>query len=178
MLDPHDVDILQEVEYYMVRASELFEEKFTVSLSVGTLATIFGIDAAMLLCISLLMCADLFFGILHSWKAHTFSLYKLQRGAMKFLAYYLSMLLVNNVNDYVSRSLGVWLPVQNLYVTYLIATEGLSIMSHCSQLGMPFPPLFRVILRSYQNKVEKTVQAIVKSDTPKDDIPKDDTHEQ
>lgn len=161
MISDSDGGAMQEVQYYATQLSEFWQEKIVLSATLGTVATIFGIAAPMLMCISVLMIVDLMLGIFCAWVYGELSLEKLRRGSMKFLAYYLSMFLVSLINDYVSLSVGISLPIQNLYVTYLITTETVSIMSHCNSLGMPFPPLFQTIIKGYKNKVEHTVESMV-----------------
>lgn len=165
MITKYDGDMMQEIQHYATQLSELWQEKIVLSAAAGTIATLFGIDVAMLLCVSILMVIDLWLGLLCAWLVNDVSLGKLRRGAMKFFAYYLSMFLVGLINGYISSSLGIVLPIQNLYVTYLIATEAVSIMGHCSMLGMPFPPLFQKIINGYRDKVEHTVENIINDDT-------------
>lgn len=156
--------MMNELQYYLAQITDLWQYKIAAGITIGAIATLFGIDATMLICISALMFTDLFAGIVVAWKTNTFETRKLSRGVAKFFAYYLSMLLVNIVNTYASASLGITFPIQNLYVTYLIATEAISVMNHCSTLGMPFPPLFSKIIKRYHSRVEDAVDNIVTDD--------------
>lgn len=153
--------MMDELQYYAAQLIDLWQYKIAAGITVGAIATLFDIDAPMLLCVSALMFADVVTGVLVALKFNTFKTQRLSRGAMKFLAYYLSMFLVSVVNNYASASVGITFPIQNLYVTYLIATEAISVMNHCSTLGMPFPPLFSKILKKYHDRVEDTVENMI-----------------
>lgn len=162
----------------IVRCAEsaliLWEHKLTLGLFLGWSSAFFGITEQLFICISLLMLSDLCLGVLSAMKLKNFNYTMLKRGFLKFVAYFLSMFLINIVDVWASAAVGTDLPLQDVYLSYLVITEVLSIMTNCSNLGLQFPALVERIIRGYKQKVEDLVEERLPLDEDKESKRRDD----
>lgn len=161
--------IVQDLSYYFMQLSVIGQERVFAGITLGTVAAFFGITESMLVCITLLMLSDLFLGIVRAIVQRQVALVKLQRGAMKFLAYFLSIFLVGVIDVHVSPvvapllallGLSIQTPLMNIYIAYLVVTEVLSVCEHLSILGFKFPPLMQKMLVRYKTGIENVVDKL------------------
>lgn len=129
---------------------------------IGVLYTsISGGDAFLLAAVYVLMVADIVFGLCEAIFLHSFSPYRLHRGVLKFLSYSIAIVLVMTISASINTSVGGNLHIQDFFMSYIIATEAISIIRHSVRLGLPVPQLLINMSHAAQERAEKMAQTVI-----------------
>jgi len=142
MVDPASTSHLGAAWYYLTELVQGWQFK-------GALAAVsafFGTEPVLFGWLIGLLALDLAFGLAESIKRKRFSCRKLGRGVLKIPCYCLYIILVGAVDSTVSTSLGWDTPLLELFVSYLVATDAISCMTHMVRLGLPVPERLRRLI--------------------------------
>ncbi|ADP87165.1 phage holin family protein [Nitratidesulfovibrio vulgaris] len=132
-------------------------EEFPVKASIGTCAafvgTLLGGVGMMISLLFLLLVIDFALGFCRAWRAGRVSSSKLRGGGLKFVFYFLSIVVMAAVQAATSQSTGMTIPLRDVFVAYLCVNEGLSCLEHLSYFGVPVPEKIRERLRAYRDNL-------------------------
>ncbi|WP_303237687.1 phage holin family protein [uncultured Bilophila sp.] len=147
--------------YYTQSIMELWQQKAVVSSCIAGFVSVFGGDAFLLWALLSIMIADFAFGFTDAARRKHIRCRLLARGALKFVYYFSYLALVGVVNVSLSRSVGVELLLLNLFASYLIITDVISVLAHMQRLGIPVPVLLRRIVLKSRAKIERDVDEAI-----------------
>ena len=121
---------------------------------------------AIILCIAI--AADFFLGMLDAQKRKRFRCRAVAFGMTKIFWYIVYIGIVSAISQTVSFSIGYRLPLLDLFMSYLVASDCVSITGHLQSLGVPVPPLLRYIVRFTKKHTEKQIHDVLESGKAKD----------
>ena len=161
----HTPSHIQSAIYYM---QELFCS-WQIKGILASVAAFLGTEESLFLWLICMMSADLFFGLWEAFKRHKFSCRMLGRGIMKYPCYCLYIVLVGAVDASFTASVGLDLPLLELFISYLVATDAVSVMGHMIRCGLPVPKRLKTIVLHAQARIEHEIEEL---DSPEEDCKK------
>lgn len=135
--------------------SELWAAKASASAVIATISAFIGADQVLLYLLLLSMVLDFVFGIWDAHRRRRFRCRAMQRGAGKLGWYFVYVGLVAIVDVAVAHSTGYHFPCLDLFLTYLILTETVSVTAHLQSMGVRVPPLLMSFVQHTRKHVEK-----------------------
>ena len=119
---------------------------------IATGCSFFGRDTRIFFLLCIALAGDFLAGVFSAIKRDRFRCRAVQYGVLKIFYYGIYLGIMGLINSSLSIAVGMQLPLLDLFVAYLVATDCISILSHLQAMGVPVPP----ILRSIAQKVRKT----------------------
>ena len=107
-----------------------------------------------------MLIADLSFGLIEAISRRKFSCRVLGRGVLKIPCYCFYILLVGAVDISIAVALHIDLPILELFIAYLIATDAVSVTGHMIRIGLPVPKQLRKIILHAQLKAQKELDKV------------------
>lgn len=145
------------IAYYTQSLVAMWPEKAAVSSFLTGVVALFDGDAFILWLLVGMMAADFLFGFADAARRRHIRCRTMGRGVLKFV-YYMSYIgLVGVVNASLSRSFGIHVPLLNLFMSYLIITDTISVMAYMRRLGIPVPGLLLRIVARSRSRIERDV---------------------
>lgn len=150
--------------YYTQSLAALWPEKAVISSFLTGAVILFGGDAFIMWLLIGVMGADFVFGFAEAARRKHIRCRAMGRGVLKFVYYVSYIGLVGVVNVSLSRSFGIHVPLLDMFMSYLIITDTISVMAHMQRLGIPVPALLqRIVVRS-RDKIERGVSETLDED--------------
>jgi toxin secretion/phage lysis holin len=128
---------------------------------------------AFILCIAI--AADFFLGMLDAAKRGRFRCRAVVFGTTKIFWYIIYIGIVSAINQTISYSLSYRFPLLDLFMSYLVASDCVSITGHLQSLGVPVPALLKYIVKGTHKNTSKKIKKIV--DSIADSKPKSKTED-
>lgn len=142
--------------YYLGQLGNGWTVKLPVAAVASLYTTILGGDWPLLLAFYACTLLDLFFGARLAWKRGNFSIRRFGKWVVKLSTYSLCIVLTGLVGRGLNRASGLDIPILDLFLVVLLATEVLSIMNNMYKLGWPVPPLaIRLVADIHDKTAEK-----------------------
>lgn len=88
----------------------------------------------------------------------------LQRGITRYICYGAFLFMAMSLQVAFKRSLGLAIPVADIFMCYLIITDCSSILGHLHALGVPIPRGLRFMIVGGKKRIENRIEAITHSD--------------
>ena len=142
---------------YADKAAAGWFYKLLASPPVIIYSTLFEGDGRILAAFYILFFIDLAAGLAAALKKRCFQFQRLSLWAVKFMTYSLCIGIAGLVNLALARSLG--LPLLDVVLTILIASEALSIFENLRELGCPVPPVFLKLAAGVKSQAGKKLEA-------------------
>lgn len=152
------------LSYYTQSIVVLWPEKAVISSFLTGIVALFGGDAFIMWLLLSVMCADFLLGFTDAARRKHIRCRAMGRGALKFVYYFSYIGLVGVVNVSLSRSFGIHVPLLDMFMSYLIITDTISVMAHMQRLGIPVPALLRRIVVRSRDKIERGVSETLDED--------------
>lgn len=124
-------------------------------------STTFDADSFLIVLLLSLVLIDCFLAIVNSIKRRTFTFGLAARAALKLPLFCLYLFLVGAIGISIEHSVKVGLPILNIFVAYLIATEAFVIIRYLYVLGVKIPPLLLFLLRSFKDRIEAVLKGSI-----------------
>lgn len=105
------------------------------------------IDERMVQFLCAAVIGDFIAGMAEAFKRKRFRCRAVLFGVQKVFWYSIYVCVVGLLNSALSRSMGMRIPLIDLFTTYLIASDCISIIGHLNGMGVPVPPLLISIAR-------------------------------
>lgn len=140
-----------------------WEIKASLGTAFAAICSFFDIDEKMLLFLCIAITADFILGVADAIKRSHFRCRAVEYGGLKFVYYALYLGTVGLVNSSLSHSMGMHFPLLDLFISYLVATDCISITRHLRNMGVPVPPLMELLLKKAKKKAEKDANYVLKS---------------
>lgn len=163
--------VMEEVSGFAQQLANLWQVKSVMTVSLASVAAFFGVEPSMLTCLNVLMGLDLLLGLVVAFRTRTYCPTKIEKTVKKVMAYYSSLFMVALVCGYSYKIFDMDLRVAEVYLLYLISTECLSVMKHGEEIGIKYPPAFRILLNGFNHKVEDTINDIADNDDDEEERP-------
>ena len=164
--------IVQDFHAYITAFMEDWNLKLALSACVTFFANLFGEDWWLIQCLFLMLGIDFMFGVICAYHFDgRLSARKLHDGAIKFLAYAVSIILVWIVQEICLRTLPIGIPVMGVYAGYQTLTEIKSVSRHLERLGVKMPALFHHVTTGIGQHIEDKFDDAVTHKEGKDDVP-------
>ena len=138
-----------------------WEVKALVATAFAAACSFLDIDQriAAILCAAVI--ADFLCGVLDACKRGRFRCRAVIYGTTKIFWYIVYIGIVSAINQTVSYSVGMRLPLLDLFMSYLVASDCVSVTGHLQSLGVPVPPLLRMIVGKAKKNVEEKVSQVL-----------------
>lgn len=143
----------------------LFWEKFMLAIIMTTLAQIleqfsasFGADTLLLLLLFSLLFIDIFLSYVTFLKKGT-KVLPIVTTTLKIPLFCLYLFLVGVIAVSLEHSISFALPLLNLFIAYLAASETIVIISDLQNLGVNVPGLLVIMSANFKKKLEDRLQA-------------------
>lgn len=148
---------------YVLGLADSWELKACLGGLGALYAAVSGGDAVLLGAVYVLMMLDILLGLCEAVLLGKFSPYRLHRGVLKFLSYTVTILLIAAVSAAVNTSIGMNIHIQDFFMSYLIATEVISVVRHAVRLGWPVPPLLIKLAFAAKERTEQAAELLIDS---------------
>jgi toxin secretion/phage lysis holin len=130
-----------------------FPEKAVASGGLGFVGALLGgLDLALVVLLAL-MAIDLLLGLCRAVRLGRVSAAKLKGGLLKFVFYGLSVMVAMCFEVLVALNSPWAVPVRDLWILYLGATEACSALDHLAFFNVPVPERLRSALREYRDGI-------------------------
>ncbi len=138
-----------------------WEIKASLGMAFAAVCSFFDVDERMIAFLCLAVTADFLLGVADAVKRDRFKCRAVEYGLLKIVYYVVYIGTVGLVNVSLSISLGYHLPLLDLFISYLIATDCISITAHLRSMGVPVPPLLVAILKKTKKRAEKNTNKVL-----------------
>lgn len=149
----------------------LFWEKFMIGIIYTITAQIleqfsqsFGADSMLLLMLFSLVFLDLALSYMIMLKKRIYSAARIIQIGMKLPLFCLYLFLVGVIAVTLEHSIQFALPLLNLFIAYLAASETVSIVADLGLLNVKVPGLLMVLTTDFKKKIEGRLRSMAKSD--------------
>ena len=154
----NDVNWLHAISYYIDRLLEMWPGKMALGSALAAALTALGIDHVLFGVLLASVVGEMITRIIVHCKRGKSLCRGLHHGLVRYSCYFFFLLMAVGVDIALRRSLGIALPVTDVFTAYLILTDFASITGHLIYLGVPVPPLLVTIVTSGKAHLEKTVE--------------------
>ena len=117
-------------------------------------SAILGGDLPVFNALIALWALDFVLGFKRAWDCDCLSKKKAKNGFFKLVLYVVTAA-VMGLAEYSMGSLGSYLSVRSLTISYLCLTEALSCLEHLSYFGVPIPEVIRNRLKTYRDSLHE-----------------------
>ena len=146
-----------------------WEVKASAGAAFAAVCSFLDIDQRMVFFLCLAVMIDCFCGILDAYKRKRFRCRAVAYGITKIWWYIIYIGIVSCINQTLSTAFfGFRMPLLDLFVAYLVASDCVSITGHLQSMGVPVPPLLRNIALWSRKATEKRTEKILDEATNKD----------
>lgn len=169
--------IMQELSSYIAQLIESWQGKFMLSTLLTAVAwlieqfgTAFGADSFLTILLFVVIWIELLLGLVLAIKSGRFDCQTMAQGVLKLPLYCLYLFLIASIAVSIEHSVNISLPLLNLFISYLIASEVFIIIRQLHLLGFKVPPLLLFIVRNAKGRFEHLVHkglSVPKHDRPK-----------
>lgn len=136
--------------------------------------SLFGMDQRLFFLLCIALAGDFFAGVTSAIKRHRFRCRAVQYGVLKILYYGIYLGVMGLINSSLSIAVGHALPLLDLFVAYLIATDCISILSHLQTMGVPVPPILRTIAQKVRKTTDDKMRKAIDTPAQKTDVDEGD----
>lgn len=153
------------IQGFAYSTQSLFEswfEKLSLSAGIGAVVGFFRIDIVLVYAMFAMMTADYVLGWMDAKKAGTWDIRVARHGCIKFVSYFLWVLLVCVVNMTLSRVFQCNLPFIHLFVGWIVLCDAGSVMRHLENLGFKVPSLLFLITKRGKRQLETYIAGELK----------------
>lgn len=154
----HGANMADGLIYYSQSLASLWQVKMMAGAVLTWFSSVFGGHEMLVIMMVSAVCLDLVLGLVHSFTRGKFRCRVLARGVLKLPCYGIYMLLVACFNLSLKLAVGFETPLLNIFLAYLIFTDGISILTHLHNMGMPVPSLLWVIVYKGKKKIEQVTK--------------------
>lgn len=157
-----------------------WEVKASAGAAFAAVCSFLDIDQRMVFFLCLAVIIDFLCGMLDAYKRKRFRCRAVAYGVTKIWWYIIYLGIVSCINQTLSAAcFGFRMPLLDLFVAYLVASDCVSITGHLQSMGVPVPPLLKSIALWSKNATEKKTETIINKAADKDAMPqeKDDGEE-
>lgn len=130
---------------------------------------LFGGDSYILALFIAVFFIDLIVGSAAAIQAGRWTLRRFSLWLIKLVTYGLCIALVAFLNGAMAHSLGLNLPLLDIVLTVLLASEILSIFVNMSEMGCPVPPVLLHLAIGVKTKAGKKLEALLDAEDGKED---------
>lgn len=139
-----------------------WEVKATAAGAFAALCSFLDIDQRMVFFLCLAVIIDFFCGVADAIKRKRFRCRAVTFGVTKIWWYIIYLGIVSTINQTLSQAFwGFRMPLLDLFVAYLVASDCVSITGHLQSLGVPVPPLLKNIALWSKKATEKKTKNIL-----------------
>lgn len=156
---------MQEIWYIIQQACESWQGKVMLSAILTVISqlaeqfsTAFGADTFLLCLLFILVAVDLTVALFVSIKERDFGVVFGTHGILKFPLYCLYLFLIGAITVSFEHSINIGLPLLNLFIAYLVATQVFIIVRNLEKLNVKIPPLLLFLVHGLKEKMETTIQ--------------------
>ena len=143
---------------------DMWQVKGAMTLSFASIASFLGVESSMITWLNVVIGLDLIFGIIVAFKTRTYHPLRIEKTVRKVMAYYSSIFMMALVCNYTYSIFATNWHIVEVYVLYLLSIECLSIMRHGEDLGLQYPPVARIFINGFSQKMEEKVEKILDVD--------------
>lgn len=139
-----------------------WEIKASAGAAFAAVCSFLDIDQRMVFFLCLAVIIDFFCGILDAIKRKRFRCRAVAFGMTKIWWYIIYLGIVSVINQTLSQAaFGFRMPLLDLFVAYLVASDCVSITGHLQSMGVPVPPLLKNIATWSKKAAEKKTENIL-----------------
>lgn len=156
---------MQEFSHYIDQFFESWQGKLMLSTILTTASQLveqfgatFGADTFLVLLLFCLVWLDLGLGIVVAVRTGSFTYATVGQGIIKLPIYCLYLFLIGSIGVSIEHSISLTLPLLNLFIAYLTASEVFIIVKQLQILGVKVPPLLLFVVRGAKFRFENTVR--------------------
>ena len=128
---------------------------------IATGCSFLGMDERIFYLLCAALAGDFVSGVTSAIKRDRFRCRAVQYGVLKIFYYGIYLGVMGLINASLSIAVGMHLPLLDLFVAYLVATDCISILSHLQAMGVPVPPILKAIAQKVRKATDKKMQAAV-----------------
>lgn len=156
---------MQELSYYIDQLFDSWQGKLMLSTILTALSQLveqfgatFGADTFLVLLLFVLVWMALGLGILVAVKKRRFDYSTVGQGILKLPLYCLYLFLIGSIGVSIEHSISIALPLLNLFIAYLTASEVFIIVRQLQTLGVKVPPLLLFVVRGARLRFESVMR--------------------
>ncbi len=149
------IGIMDGLSYYSRALADIWQGKLALGALIGLAATCLKTDATLIMMVIGAMCTDFALGLWVALRRHRFRCHTLVRGVAKLPCYAFYTLIIQACDYSLGASIGLDLPGVEIFLAYLLLTDCVSILAHCAQIGLPVPPLLKLIVQRSKARLEQ-----------------------
>lgn len=139
-----------------------WEVKASAGAAFAAICSFLDIDQRMISVLCLVIIVDFFCGIMDAHKRGRFRCRAVAYGITKIWWYAIYICIMACINQTLSTALyGYHMPLLDLFVAYLVASDCVSITGHLQSMGVPVPPLLRNVALWSKKAAEKKTENII-----------------
>ena len=140
-----------------------WEVKATAGAAFAAVCSFLDIDQRIDFFLCLAIIIDFFCGVADAIKRKRFRCRAVAFGITKIFWYIIYLGIVSCINQTLSQAFwGFRMPLLDLFVAYLVASDCVSITGHLQSMGVPVPPLLKNIASWSKKATEKKTEKILK----------------
>lgn len=124
------------------------------------------IDEKMLSFVCVALVGDFILGMIDAFRRNHFRCRVVAFGMTKIFWYIVYLTIVGLLNRAFSEAITIRLPLLDLFVAYLVASDCISMTGHLHSMGVPVPPLLTAIAYKIRKKSEKSLKKIIDDADP------------
>ena len=136
-----------------------------IKAAAGTLfagvCSILDIDEKMLTCVCIALAGDFLLGMLDAFKRGRFRCRAVAFGVTKIFWYGMFITIMALLNRSFGMAVGLRLPLLDLFVAYLVASDCVSMTGHLHSMGVSVPPLLTAIAYKIRKTAERKAKKII-----------------
>ena len=145
-----------------------WQVKAGVGTIIASFCSLFGMDERIFTMLCIAVFADFLCGVGEALKRHRFRCRAVYFGMTKVFWLIVYIGIVGLINQSLSIALDYRLSLLNLFVSYLIASDCISITGHLQGMGVKIPPLLIYIVNFASKLTKKKVEEVLEPDKHKD----------
>lgn len=139
-----------------------WEVKATAGAAFAAVCSFLDVDQRMIFILCLAVIVDFVCGVADSIKRKRFRCRAVAFGITKIFWYVIYLGIVSVINQTLSQALyGFRMPLLDLFIAYLVASDCVSITGHLQSMGVPVPSLLRLIVRGSKKKAEEKISDVL-----------------
>lgn len=156
----NDINWIRSLDNNFADLEQWFAAKLFLGSCISACCAVFGIDLLLFYFLLGALTVEAVARSILSCRRNRGLCRGLQRGITRYICYGAFLFMAIALQVAFKRSLGLAIPVADIFMCYLIITDCASILGHLNALGVPIPKGLRFMIVGGKRKIERKIEEI------------------
>lgn len=157
----NDINWIRSLDNNFEQLEHYFAEKLVFGTAISAACAALGVDLVLFYVLAIALTGETLARVAVACKRNRGLCRGLQQGIVRYICYGIFLIVAIALQVSFKRSLGLALPIADIFMCYLIFTDCSSILGHLQALGVHIPKGLRFLVVDGRHRIEHKIEDFV-----------------